>query len=223
VTTPVPQPSLFPAEVFRTEVLLVRHGRSADVVPGSGASLDPPLHDLGVAQAAALASRLGGRPLDGIYASDLARARQTAAPLAEERGMRVELRPALREVHLGDWEGGEFRRRAAARDPEWLTFAEAGRWELIPGAERDDEFRGRVRAAVAEVVERHQGGSAAVVCHAGVVNAFLADVLGIHRTTFTVIENTSVTVVRFADDGRCIVLAVNDCNHLYDPARGLPR
>ena len=222
MATPVPQPSLFPAEIFRTEVLLVRHGRSADVVPGSDDSLDPPLHELGIAQAAALATRLGGRHLDGIYASDLRRAIDTAAPLAEDRSMEVAVRPDLREVHLGDWEGGEFRRRAAARDPDWLAFSEAGRWELIPNAERDDDFRDRVRRAIHDIVDHHRGGSAVAVCHGGVINAFIADLLDVHRSTLTVIENTSVTVVRFADDNRHVLVTLNDCNHLYDPTRGLP-
>ncbi len=218
---PVPQPGLFAAEAFPTEVLLVRHGRSADVVPGSPESVDPPLHDIGVLQAGALARRLALKPLDAIYSSHLRRAVQTAEALHEGRDLPRRERGDLREVDLGDWEGGEFRRRSAAADPEWLAFADAGRWELIPGAERDVDLRARVTGAVNEIAATHAGGSVAVVCHGGVINAVLADLLGLARSTFTVIENTSITVLRYRADGRAVVLTLNDTHHLYDPVLGL--
>ncbi|HUC33812.1 MAG TPA: histidine phosphatase family protein, partial [Ilumatobacteraceae bacterium] len=64
-TQAVPQPALrgepHPDEC---EILLIRHGRSADVVPGSVESTDPPLHVLGVEQAARLAARLQSKQID---------------------------------------------------------------------------------------------------------------------------------------------------------------
>ena len=77
----VPQPTEF-LRGHAIEVLLIRHGRSADVVPGSPESENPPLHELGRAQAAALAERLATKTIDAIYASHLARAIETAQPLA---------------------------------------------------------------------------------------------------------------------------------------------
>jgi probable phosphoglycerate mutase len=211
----VPQPVLLPAFEGATEVLLVRHGRSADVVPGSIESEDPPLHEQGVEQAAALAARLAGKTIDAVYASDLRRAVDTAVPLAMPRDLDVRQRPDLREVFLGDWERGEFRRRAAARDPEWVRFAEAGRWDLVPGSEGDDNFRARVCAAVDGIVSSHRGGTVAVVCHGGVINAYLAAMYELQPSFFCAIENTSVTLVRVGQRGKVLV-AVNDCHHLYD-------
>lgn len=222
MSTPVPQPGLFAAEAFPTEVLLIRHGRSADVVPGTPESLDPPLHEVGVLQVTALAERLDGKPLAAVYASDLTRAVHTAAPLAEPRGLAVRQRADLREVQLGDWEAGEFRRRAAERDTEWVQFVESGRWDAIPGAERDEELRARTIGAVNEIAAAHAGASVAVVCHGGVINAVLAELLRIERSTFTVIENTSITVIRYGTEGRAVVLTLNDAHHLYDPVMGFP-
>jgi 2,3-bisphosphoglycerate-dependent phosphoglycerate mutase len=212
----VPQPTVVPAWEAATEVLLIRHGRSADVVPGSPASEDPGLHELGAGQAVALAARLGRKKIDAVYSSDLRRAVETATPLAEPRGLVVEQRADLREVFLGDWERGEFRRRAAARDPEWLKFAASGRWDSVPGSEGDDAFRTRVTAAIREIAGKHEGASVAVVCHGGVVNAYLADLYGLSKSFFCTIENTSVTVVR-CNEADSVVVAVNDCHHLYDP------
>ena len=217
----VPQPTVVPSFDGATEVLLIRHGRSADVVPGSPESADPPLHDAGTEQAQRLADRLADKTIDAVYASDLRRAVDTAAPLAEPRGLEVVQRRDLREIHLGEWEHGEFRRRAAARDPEWLRFAESGRWDLVPGSEGDEGFRRRVRGAVADAVSGHEGGIVAIVCHGGVINAFLCDVFGLEGSFFCAIENTSVTVVRVGPRGR-VLTAVNDCHHLYDPVVGGP-
>ena len=212
----VPQPTVVPAFDGATEVLLIRHGRSADIVPGTPESKDPPLHEVGLEQAARLANRLRPKRIDAVYASTLSRAIQTADAIAQERGLDVTQRHELREVELGEWENGEFRRRAAAGDEQWLAFAESGRWETIPGAERDGEFRARVAGAVDGIVAAHAGEVVAVVCHGGVINGYLAELFGLHASFFCTIENTSVTVVRTNRHGR-VVVAVNDCHHLYDP------
>ena len=215
--TAIPQPAVLAPADFRTEILLIRHGRSADVVPGSPESEDPPLSDEGHRQAQALADRLAGKDIDVVVSSDLRRAADTARYLAEPRGLEVVQRQDLREVFLGDWERGEFRRRAASADPDWLRFAEAGRWDLVPGSEGDDAFRSRVRGAVDELATAHEGRSIAIAAHGGVINAYLAAVFGIDRSFFATIENTSLTILRASGDRRLLV-TVNDCTHLYDPA-----
>ena len=214
-TTAVPQPSLEPG-AGSAELLLIRHGRSADVVPGSPESLDPPLHDEGVAQAAALARRLAGKRIDAIYASHLARAVQTARPLADPRGLATESIEDLEEVRLGDWAAGEFRRRAMVADPEWLAWRRTRRWDGIPGAEGDLVFRTRVTAAIDGIAQRHPEQTTAIVVHGGVINAYVAQVLEIPHSLWLTVENTSITVVRVADSQHHVVVA-DDCHHLYDP------
>jgi probable phosphoglycerate mutase len=217
----VPQPSVFVTDAAGTELLLVRHGRSADVVPGSDESLDPPLHEAGHEQADVLGRRLAPerKRIDAVYASHLRRAVETAAYLASPRGLAVEQRVSLREVWLGEWERGEFRRRAEVRDPQWLEFASAGRWDLIPGSEGDASLRERVTTTLDEIITAHQQQTVAVVVHGGVINAYLAEIFGNPRSFFLAVENTSVTVVRAVGDARQVVVA-NDCNHLYDPVIG---
>lgn len=218
-TSVVPQPSLLVDTEATCQVLLIRHGRSADVVPGSPEAADPGLHPLGVEQAARLAARLRGRPLQAVYSSHLARAVETARPLAEERGLPVVQIRDLEEVRLGRWANGEFRRRAAIRDPEWVAWSRTGRWEGIPGGEHDDALRHRVRTTVHGLAERHRGATIAVVAHSGTINAFVADAVGSYRSIIHAVENTSITLVRVGPDGTTIV-TVNDCRHLDDPAWG---
>ncbi len=226
-TEAVPQPGVLASEDYPTELLLIRHGRSADVVPGTREASDPPLAGEGVIQAERLARRLTDVTIDAVYASQLKRAVDTARHLAAPRGLEVQRVDDLQEVLLGDWGEGEFRRRAAVRDPEWLEFARSGRWDRVPGSEGDDALRDRVRDAVDRIADAHPGQRVAIVAHGGVINAYLADVLGLERSFFVTVENTSVSMLRarpgtVGAEGR-IVVTVNDCHHLYDPVLGPAR
>ena len=221
-TQAVPQPTL--GGVLGPDdcdVLLIRHGHSADVVPGSHQSADPPLHILGIEQAEKLAMRLRNRRIDAVYSSHLKRARETAQPLADDRHLRVETFVDLEEIRLGDWGNGEFRRRAAALDPEFMDWRRTGRWDGIPGGEGDDSLRTRVAAVIESLARRHAGQSIAVVAHGGTIGAYLAHLFGMDRSLWMAVENTSITRVLLGADGPNVITA-NDCNHLYDPVIGLP-
>ena len=215
----IPQPGAMTDLSELSVLLLIRHGRSADVIPGSDESLDPELHEVGLEQVAALDRRLADLAIDAVYSSDLRRAADTARPLADRRGLEVTQLPDLREVWLGDWERGEFRRRAFVRDPEWLEFATSGRWDKVPGSEGDDALRTRVTRTIGRIAGAHVGQTAAVVCHGGVINAFVAAIYGLERSYFAAIENTSVTVVHVRADTHFLV-TLNSCDHLYDPVFG---
>ena len=89
-----------------TTLLLARHGETdwnrQLRIQGSS---DIELNDLGRRQAQALAQDLTDVELDAIYSSDLARARQTAEPVAATHGLEVRFDPRLRERSFGSWEG----------------------------------------------------------------------------------------------------------------------
>ena len=170
----------------------------------------------GVEQAARLAARLAGKTIDAVYSSHLSRARQTAQPIADARGLEVTEYVDLEEVRLGDWSNGEFRRRAATADPEWVAWSRTGRWDGIPGGEGDEVFRTRVAGVVNSLAAQHRGECIAVVAHGGSINAYVAHLLGVHRSLWFTVENTSITLVRIGEHGSTLV-TINDCHHLYDP------
>ena len=119
-----------------TTVLLVRHGESAPAHPERPFPLvdghgDPPLDPVGHEQAQQLADRLANERIDAIYVTNLCRTLQTAAPLAERLGIEPVVEPDLREVYLGEWEGGQFRVRAAAGDPVFEQIFLHERWDVI--------------------------------------------------------------------------------------------
>lgn len=89
-----------------TRFLLVRHGETTwnDQARYQGQT-DTPLSARGLAEAEQLAERLVGETIDAIYASDLARARDTAQVVAARLSKPVRLEPRLREARLGEWQG----------------------------------------------------------------------------------------------------------------------
>jgi 2,3-bisphosphoglycerate-dependent phosphoglycerate mutase len=155
------------------EIVLVRHGQPLpEESRRPEEALDPPLSALGRRQAAAAASALAG--LAAVYSSDLARARETARLL----GAPVRTLPDLREIAVLREPGGD----AAAWRTAASAFAESGRWDRFPGPDRD--FRVRVRRAMGAIAADEATGVVAVVCHSGVINAHLADTLGLERDYF---------------------------------------
>lgn len=155
------------------ELLLVRHGETAwNAEHRIQGQLDVPLSPRGIWQARRLAARLvddGGR-LDGIVASDLARAVMTAEPLATECSLPVELDPRLRERHFGVFQG-ERLDDIAARWPEAFAAwrARDPAWAMDQG-ESATAFQTRVLAALREITQRHEGGRVLVVAHGGVLD-----------------------------------------------------
>ena len=149
-----------------------------------------------------------------MYSSHLLRALHTAEAIASHHKLEVGVFEDLEEVRLGDWGNGEFRRRAATADPEYVKWAAIGRWDGIPNAEGDQNFRTRVSTRINSLAAQHDGGCIAIVCHGGVINAYVAEMLGTQRSLWMMVENTSITTIKVSTTSS--VLTLNDCNHLYD-------
>src|ERR1700684_516802 len=86
------------------DLLLIRHG-TTDMAGKLCGSMDPPLNDVGRGQANDLVSLLRSRDIRLIYASDLLRAVQTAEYLSSDLSIPIVVRPDLREISFGEWEG----------------------------------------------------------------------------------------------------------------------
>ncbi|HEY2812567.1 MAG TPA: histidine phosphatase family protein [Acidimicrobiales bacterium] len=200
------------------ELLLIRHGASAPYVDGKNFELvdghgDPPLDPSGEQQAEKLAERLGGEDLAAIYVTSLQRTVQTAAPLATRLGLEPVVEPDLREVHLGEWEGGSFRKHVSERHPIAIRMMTEERWDVIPGAEPSDVFTKRIVDAVDRIAARHLDGCVAVFTHGAVIAQLLSYATGARRFSF-IGDNASISHL-VIHEGRWIVRRYNDTSHLH--------
>lgn len=203
-----------------TEIILVRHGASEAAVEGVDFPLlegqgDPPLAAAGHGHAGAVAACLRGRPIDSIFVSSLRRTHETAAPLAAECGIDPVVVADLSEVHLGEFEGGEYRIRVAREDPVIVRMFAEERWDAIPGAEPADAFAARVRRAIGAVVAATGPDRIAVaVAHGGVIGEVCHQATGSRPFAFVHADNGSISRLVVDADGRWLLRSFNEIAHL---------
>ena len=161
-----------------TTILIARHGQSDwNQERRWQGHADRPLTERGREQAQTLAARLAHIDLDAVYSSDLRRARDTGAVVAESQGLELRQLPDLREVDVGSW-SGLTRAEAEARFPEGFA-----RWrDGYPGwkdGETYEAMTDRVLQAVEQIASEHDGGRVLVVSHGGPIRAMHAAALGL--------------------------------------------
>ena len=158
-------------------VVLVRHAASRGAGKFIGQT-DEPLTPKGRRQLRELTRKLSGFRFDAIFASDLTRAIATAHPLAHRQQLELQLRPGLREMHFGRWQGlswEQIRRRGPRAADRWLKHFAS---QPIPGTEPFRHFKQRVKADLNAIVRANQGRCVLVVTHGGVIRVALSDALG---------------------------------------------
>ncbi len=204
-----------------TDLIVVRHGESAPARedaehPTKDGHSDPPLDPVGEAQAVKVADRLEHLEIAAIYATSLQRTQQTAAPLAERKGMTVQIEPDLREVYLGEWEGAKFRKNTAERHPLAVQMFLEGRWDVIPGAESTEALQERVRRGITKIATAHVNQRVVVVVHGGVIGTLMTMATGARGFSFIGADNASISQLIVSGDDWG-VRRFNDSAHL-DPS-----
>lgn len=208
----------FQAPTGATELILVRHGESQAAIDGEPFDLveghgDPALSPEGREQASKVCARLSTERIDAIYVTTLRRTSETAAALAELLGLTPIVERDLREVFLGDWEGGAFRKRVAESDPIAVRMIEEERWDVIPGAEPAVEFSARVRGAVERIAAAHPDQRVAVFAHGGTIGEILAQAAHARPWAFSSADNASISHLVVTPQ-RWNVRRFNDTTHL---------
>lgn len=215
-----PQTS-FAVPVGATRLTLVRHGQTQglsdsgefELLHGHG---NPLITDLGQRQAAAVADRLGQEKVDHLYVSSLTRTHETAAPLATRLGISPREEHDLREVFLGDWEGGQFRTMMAEQiHPAAIAFRKTYEWGELPGAESNQQLIDRTSSVVSSIHERHPDEHVVAFVHGGVIAALCAATVQSPMRGFSGSDNCSIHRLVLTDD-HWFLRGFNDINHLGD-------
>ena len=193
-----------------TLVLFVRHGQTAttgQLLPGRAAGLH--LADAGKAQAQAAADAIATlSKVDAVYSSPLERARETAAPIAAARGLKVKVERGLLELDVGDWTGEELKK--LRRTPEWKAVQQYPSGFRFPSGESFVELQARIVGTIDRLVAAHPGGTVVAVSHADTIKAAVVHALGAHLDHFqrVTISPCSVTAIAYGELGP-MVLNVN--------------
>jgi 2,3-bisphosphoglycerate-dependent phosphoglycerate mutase len=201
------------------ELLLIRHALPVRIEEADGPA-DPDLAEAGRHQAAFLAEYLHDERVHAVYASPLRRAVQTAAPLAEDQGVPITLEEGVAEFDRLHSTYIPVEQLKAENHPDWQ--------KLLDGTLADDlgidsaEWRALVVATLERIITDHAGQKVAVVCHGGVINAYLAHILGVSWSEpgFFYPNYTSIHRVAAARTGERMILTVNETFHLRNT--GLP-
>ena len=182
-----------------TQLYLIRHGEVEERYHKifGGSRIDMALSPRGRAQGAAVASWLADTHIDCVYASPMARVRQTMAPLLEQRGLEAAIIPDLREMDFGDWTGyrwDEVQAHFGVSAFDWLEIIEdAG----IPNGETARHLKDRVQPALLQILHANANRTAAIFCHGGIIRVILALLLEmpLKRMAHFNIEYGSISVV----------------------------
>jgi alpha-ribazole phosphatase len=199
-----------------TQLLLIRHAESQWAATGQfQGQLDPPLSDVGRQQARLLARRLAGEGLGAVYCSDLSRAAETAALVSEGRSLLIRRSAALREVHLGDWQGLTAA-QIAARYPEpyrlWRRDSVTNR---PPGGERIEAVQERSLWVAHQVLAAHRGETVVIVAHSGPLRCILCGLLELPLATYSRLRLDHASLTRLRVERSFARLeGLNDRGHL---------
>ena len=193
------------------EIVFVRHGLPLRIELETGIA-DPELAAEGHEQAAKMAAYLGVEDVEAVYVSPLRRALETASPLCKVLGLEAVVSEGVAEFDRNSREYVPVEELRATNDPRWEKLLR-GEWD---GVDEDPSiFKARVVATVEDMIARHSGGRVVVVCHGGVINQYLAHVLGIEtHVGFFYPKYTSIHRVMAARSGERSIVSINEASHL---------
>ncbi|MCS6810726.1 MAG: histidine phosphatase family protein [Tepidimonas sp.] len=209
-----------------TRLIAIRHGETAwNRDARIQGQLDIPLNDTGRWQAQRVAQALRHEPLAAVYSSDLSRARDTAAPLAQALGLPVHTHPGLRERCFGAFQG----RTWAELELEHPDVVQAWKTRVPdfapPGGESLLMLRERVERTFTELAARHPGQVIAVVAHGGVLDILYraAARVDLQAPRAWAMGNAAIHRVLWTADSGFALLSWGDTRHLEEADEAGPR
>lgn len=193
------------------ELILVRHGLPLrrEVVEGPA---DPELSSDGHDQSTRLANYLAPEKIEAIYSSPMKRAVQTAEPLAKITGLPISIVDDVAEFDRLSNEYIPIEELRAANDERWHKLV-AGEWES--DSDTIEGFKNRVISSFEMLISKHPSQRIVVTCHGGVINQYLAHILGIATERgFFYPQYTSIHRVVAAQNGLRSIVSLNEIAHL---------
>ena len=209
-----------PPVINATNVLLIRHGQSkGNAERRFGGHTATPLSARGRDQAEATARTLKSESITAIYSSDLARAMETAKPLADMTKLPVHGTPAFRERDVGVMEGLTFEDAAQQHPEQYAALLRRDFDYVLSGGESYRQLLDRARQKLDEIIDENRGGKIAVFSHTGTICILALHLMGALdapelKPVWISSGNCGITKFELRADGFVRVLTVNDTSHL---------
>jgi probable phosphoglycerate mutase len=203
-----------------THVLLIRHGQSQGNAEGRfGGHTDTPLSSRGRAEARRTARALASESFSAIVCSDLARAIETASPLAKLAGLELQTAEAFRERSVGVMEGLTFEEAAAQHPEQYAALLRRDFEHVLLGGESYRQTLDRASRKLDELVEQYKGGRIAIYTHTGTICILALHIMGALdapelKPVWLASRNCGISRFDLRNDGFVRVLAINDTRHL---------
>jgi probable phosphoglycerate mutase len=202
-----------------TRIIAIRHGQTAwNAETRMQGQLDTALDSLGRWQALQLAQALAHEPIDLIVSSDLSRAMQTAAPLADARGLRVQAERGLRERCFGVFEGFTYADIARHWPDETLRWRARDAAFAPPRGESLVGFFERCLSVAERLAGEYAGRAVVWVTHGGVLDCLYraATRVTLDAPRTWTLDNASINRLLHGDQGLMLV-GWGDVHHLDTP------
>lgn len=205
---------------------LLRHGQTElsreDTFCGAG--LDPELTHQGWEMARAFTATYTAKAWRAIYSSNLRRSLVTAQLFSDAVGKKVEVRPDLREIAYGKWEG--MTKGAVGKEfhDDYVSWLADPAWHAPTGGELAVMIARRGLLVIEEIKQQFADGNVLIVSHKATIRIILCSLLGVDVGRFRyrlVCPVGSVSVVEFTSQGP-LLQALADRSHLSAHLRSLP-
>jgi probable phosphoglycerate mutase len=196
------------------DLVLVRHAEPIRIVGAEGPA-DPPLTERGRSQAEAASAWLADETFDAIVTSPMRRARETADVIAAPHGLEIEVEDGIAEYDRQSEFYIPVEELKTSTDPallaHWRALAEDRLEDVVEDAAT---FRPRVAQALDRVISSNPGRRVIAVCHGGVINVALAEVLGLERSLWFEPAYASIHRVAASRSGIRSLVSLNETGHL---------
>jgi probable phosphoglycerate mutase len=203
-----------------TNVFLIRHGQSkGNAERRFGGHTATPLSARGRKQAEVTARTLKAESLTAIYSSDLARAMETARPLANLTALPVNGTNAFRERSVGVLEGLTFEDAAQQHPEQYAALLRRDFEHVLTGGESYRQLLDRAWQKLDEIIAQNRGGKIAVFSHTGTICILALHLMGALdspelKPVWISSANCGITRFELRDEGVVRVVNVNDTSHL---------
>ncbi len=201
------------------DIYLVRHGETTANKEGRyrGWS-ETPLTEEGYLQGKRVAEELSKVKIQGIFSSDLSRARETAEFIAYSQGMKMQITPQLREINFGVWEGLNYQEAYLSYKKELVSWYNDPFGNSIPEGESLSDVYWRIHSFLESLREKRDfywETPLVIVSHGGLLKVWLFYGLGMEKDKFwnLIVDNASLSLVRLTGNEQQ-VLYYNRTSHL---------